>query len=149
MPRDIPESVPDQIRDLIYGTWGDMKSFASSCGLKYTTVHSILSRSEHRILRNLKRIAKSLSVSEDDLADILLSTPIDARKSAIKELAVKQGMSSLSDIARGAEMSPQDFNTFLTSELTQLKSLCTVTRQLGLDLKRFRKAYTEHLANVS
>lgn len=163
MPRDIPDRMPDAIRDLIYGTWGDVASFARACGLKYeqfdikyATVLSVLTRQQHRAIGMIERIAESLTDDEeqivelmDRIAQIMIENQPVERKELIRHLARDFSIYSLSELARTCNATPQVLNDFLTSESIQIRNLFVVVQTLGLPLRRFGSVYKEQLAKVS
>lgn len=139
--RDISESVPDEIATIIYERWGDMKSFSVSCDLPYTTVYSILCRSDLRMLDNLDALANALPVktSADELAEILVLPNMDERT---KRLDDKLQKISQLEWSRRSGVPKTTVNRVVNNlEQSQLKDLLTVSRALGLQLMRLKHSY--------
>lgn len=137
--RDIPSTVPDEIADLIYRNWGDIKRFSEACGLKYTTVHSVLCRNKnHGALEKLSRIAESLGLKPEELADIIETTDKDRLAGLIskaglnyKELAQRSGVSA--DYLHGL------FNGVIKN--SHLRNVRQISMNLGISLTQFRDFY--------
>lgn len=148
--RPIPNTVPDEIAELIYKEWGDMKAFASAIGEPYSSVHSVLCR-RNRLkaaeqLINLSEIglagSLSPSTSADDLAEMMLIP--DLKERALRLDKVLNGMSrNLWSVKAGIA------NGYFRSRLTyldqsQLSTLMAIVEGLRLSLRQFYHIYKQH-----
>lgn len=162
MPADLPDSLPDEIADIIYKKWGDMAAFARHCKIfarslndeypdvEYCTVYSVLVRSQHHPLRYVERIATGLSVEFDVIASILV-LPSAQRASVLKKMFEDKGVRSERHTSRVTGISPADIHQILSpdAKLCKLFNIVVVSMSLGLKPSQFRSLYQDELSAVS
>lgn len=136
--RDIPSTVPDEIADLIYRNWGDIKRFSEACGLKYTAVHSVLCRSNHGVLDKLCKLAGALTISTEALVDLIDKSDKDTFLKYVQDSGL-----TCNDLADKVGISRSYIHALFNGNIkhAQLKTLCGVSSRLGLSLERFREVY--------
>lgn len=140
MSRDISSSVPDEIAQLIYDGWGDMKSFSVAIGIPYTAVYSVLVKAGHRSIDTVAALAKAspTRISLDDLVNILVIPDVVTRQTLIERLLC--GISR-AEWARRANLSHTAVNKLLTLENIQLSNFASIANGLGIGIERLQAAY--------
>lgn len=140
MPRDISNTVPDYISDLLYAGWGDLKSFSIAVGLPYTTVYSILVKQNLRAAQTLMALSKPLGISSLDLADILITSDLSDRR--VKLDGVLAGK-SLNQWAKAVPIDSGSLSKVVNNlEQTQIKNIATVARGLNLTIESLYRIST-------
>lgn len=145
MPRDIPLSVPEQIRALIKVKWGDIAAFARECELDESSVRNILTRSGAKRARTLiERIAKAAACSKDEVVAIFFLTKKDERKEMFETLAKNVGLNlpRFSEICFG---NPSYIYELINRESSglQVRQLMDLVNALGLDLDSFEQLFAD------
>lgn len=146
MGRAIPTDMPTEIDQLIYSVAGDMKSFAGSIGLPYTTVYSILCRSDHRVVGTVVAMARALPVrtTANELARILLEPDLNKRLDLIADRL--NGINH-AEWSRRAGLSTATVSRQINNlNQSQLRAVFAVVNGLGVDLAQFRSVYKKQPA---
>lgn len=171
MPRDIPEVVPENIRLLIEANWGDIKSFASECGLKYSKAHSILCRTRQQTLELIVEHAelfakagvqievedkttgekKKEPLSADHLTDLLLLRDPEERKEKLTALVKEAGFTSPNHVCTEYGVNSDWIYRQLKTSLdkSQLPSRYIVAKKLKLTVQAFSEEYKNQFAVAS
>ena len=137
--RDLPATIPDEIAQIIYSKYGDLKALADSCELPYTSVYSVLAKGSLRMVRTLVALAKPLKITPDRLALILLIEDVEQRKTELQD--VLKGK-SLSQWAREADMSVNAVCTAVNNlEQTQIRNVVVIAEALNVHLKSLLKHF--------
>lgn len=82
-------NIEDQLKQLITARYGTIKDFSKACGVKYTTVMTILSRGVgNASITNIIAICKALGISTDELAEgrIVFTAPKNPHRALEKAL---------------------------------------------------------------
>lgn len=63
-------TIEDELRNLIIERYGNLKAFSNQTGIKYTTLHSVLTRGVSKAgVNTICSICKALNISADALAE--------------------------------------------------------------------------------
>lgn len=82
-------SIEDQLKEIITARYGTIKEFSKACGVKYTTVMTILARGvSNASVTNIIAICKALGISTDNLAEgrIVFTAPKNPHRALEKAL---------------------------------------------------------------
>lgn len=145
MPRDIPVSVPNQIRALIKERWGDIQSFASANDLTYSEAYNMIVRSgAKRALKLTKTISGNTGCTRDEAAAIFFLTGVEERREAFEDLAKSAGvtLTKLSEICFGSKGYIFELISDPSSGV-RVRRLIHLVNALGLDLDSFEQLYDD------
>lgn len=145
--RDLPPEIPPALREIIRNNWRSLPEFALACGLKFSTVQSVLCRSSRRKLNTLEQLAQALETNVDMLVDILLIEDLEKRK---KLLDVILDGKSLRQWAIESGVSQSAISMTVNSlDHSQLSNVATIAKTLGVTLQDFSNAYKEHTTQTA
>lgn len=172
MSRDIPESVPDDIANLVYKNWGNVKAFSDSLADKlidedpevldgldeekfkakfYITIHSLLCKSTQSVLEPIVSIAEKTKIPMGEICNVMLDPDLVKRREAVNMWRTKCGTTTDRDFAKEIGVSKGYIYHVVNGTLTgdRLRNVCLVANHLGVDLKRFYEYYNPALLAVS
>lgn len=141
MPRPIPQSVPDDIAEMIRSNpkWGDLTGFAKQENIPISSVYSVFLYSKYEPLKLLERMSQSSEVSLDRMYEILAIPNTDKRKSAFRNLYQAAGYKTLAEYCDAARVAETTVRTYL-DRAKPPRSLATYHRivsRLGISLDEF------------
>lgn len=146
MPRPIPETVPQDIAEIIRSNpkWGDLKGFAESEGMTTSTVYSFFFYSKHRHLMILHRLGRVTKTNADVVYEVLTIPNVVNRKAAFKALYKNADIKSLGEVSEVAEISSATLRRYLTGSPPDSLVTCkAIGSKLGLGLRGLAESYSD------
>lgn len=106
MPRPIPETVPEDIANIIRSNeeWGDLAGFGKAIGLERSAIYSMFLYGKFKPLEFLYNLGVATESTADQVYAILTIRDIDKRKAAFEKLYKDAGFSSISELTKSIKV---------------------------------------------
>lgn len=148
MPRPIPDTVPQDIAEIIRSNpkWGDLASFAKAEGLTQSAIYSVFLYSKHRPLHILDSLGKSTKTSADKVYAVLSMANVDRRKEAFERMYKTAGFKNLTDFSKDAGIAETTIRRYLDAARPP-KAMATyhhIGNRLEISLQEFANKCRSH-----